>query len=109
MDEFDLDHYPGGPGSFDVHPINFAFDSRSAKILRPKYQKLLRRMPDTCIGFVYTGLLETWTDWSKAKEDNHDGTSRYIGFGHLNGSPMQLVMKSEDEVFPLAGCRASEP
>jgi hypothetical protein len=81
---------------------------RSEYIAERKYVQLKRRVPDRCIVWTYTGMFETKQNWSSAKVTYHDGTSRFIGFGHLGDAPAQLLIRTVDAVSELPNCAASK-
>jgi hypothetical protein len=89
--------FPGSP--FQIHPVNFEYDASSVRRLTPRYKKLRRGLPDRCIAWTYTGLFETRKEWSKMMNGNPRG------FGHLNGAPGELIIKSVDDVAPALNCR----
>jgi hypothetical protein len=88
---------PGNP--LQIHSVNFEYDFSGMKRLTPGYKKLRRRMPDRCIAWTYTGVFETRKEWSKMMNGNPRG------FGHLNGAPGELIVKSADDVAPAPNCR----
>jgi len=91
---------------FRLHPVDFEYDQAAAKRFERKYRRLRKRLPDGCLAFTVTGLFETRTDWSPFKRVFPNGTWMYIGFGHLNGAPAQVIVRSYDDVEPIPGCSA---
>jgi hypothetical protein len=95
---------PTIPPEMRLHSPKFNYDWQSSKTAAAKRTRLLKTGPSQCLVFTYTGLFETRRDWSAAKKVYPNGTSTMIGFGHLNGSPGQLLMKSDDDVSLDADC-----
>ncbi len=89
-----------------LHPVDFEYDWAAGKKFERKYRRLHRRLPDDCLRFTITGLLETRTDWSPFKRVYPNGIWEYTGFGHLGAAPAQLIMKSQDDVDTIPGCSA---
>ena len=86
---------------FILHPVDFSFDWPSRKSLDKKWVKLRKRLPDRCIVATFTGMFESM---SHDKATKRNGWV-IEGFGHLNGAPAQLVLKSADDASPLPNCR----
>ena len=91
---------------FILHPVNFSFDRVSSKKLHKKWGKLRKRFADRCIAVAYTGMFESWSKEKARKTDPEGHVWWFDGFGHLNGAPAQLVLKSADDVAPIPNCRA---
>ncbi len=93
-----------GQREFILHPVSFDFDRASLARLDKKWKKLRRQVSDRCIAVTYTGMFEMWSK-AKAKKTYPNGTTVEIpGFGHLNGAPTQLVLKSADDVAAIPNC-----
>jgi len=88
-----------------IHAVDFTFDFSSPARLKKKFQALSQTVPSSCIEVVYTGMFETYLDQWKSKI-GADGNTIYLGLGHLNEAPGQLVPKSFDDAVPIPGCRA---
>jgi hypothetical protein len=89
---------------FILHPVNFDFDGDSSKRLERKVQQLRKRVPYECIELTYRGMFEIMPA-AKAKKVDPKGTPyEFTGFGHLNGSGAQLVLKSADDATPIPNC-----
>ena len=75
------------PGyALQLHNVDFEHDFAADQQIAQKYQLLLRRkLPDKCVAFTYTGMVETRREWQKMM----NGHPR--GFGHLNGAPGALI------------------
>ena len=99
---------PTIPSNLRLHSVDFTYNWQSSKRVDAKYHRLLRSGPRDCMVFTYTGLFETRRDWSAAKVIFPNGTSRVIGFGHLNDAPAQLLMKSGDDVSLIPNCPATD-
>src|ERR1700694_960013 len=82
--------------TFILHPVDFSFDWEARKKLESKWEELGKRLPDKCIAVTYTGMFEIWTKETSRKKSG-DGFIEIPGFGHLNGAPAQLVLKSADD------------
>ncbi|MGD0047684.1 MAG: hypothetical protein ABSE42_11765 [Bryobacteraceae bacterium] len=95
---------PTMPAPLRLHQVDFKYDWDSESRTEAKYSALEKSVPHDCLAFTYTGMFETRTDWSHAKAVYPNGTWKYIGFGHLGGSPGQLLLKSEDDVEAVPGC-----
>jgi len=90
---------------FILHPITFSFDKSSLTRLDKKWVRLRKQLSDRCIAVTYTGMFEMWSR-DKARKMYPGGKVLEIpGFGHLNGSPTQLVLKSADEVVAIPNCK----
>ena len=94
---------PGNP--FQLHPVDFQFNFGSQQKLMPKYEQLKRRVGQDCIAWTYTGVFETRKNWTGPEVKTTDPT-RLRGFGHLNGAPGQLILKSVDDVKAIPNCTA---
>jgi hypothetical protein len=95
---------PTIPSNLRLHSVDFTYDWQSSKRVDAKYHRLLRSGPRDCMVFTYTGLFETRRDWSTAKVTYPNGTSKVMGFGHLNDAPAQLLIKSSDDVSLVPNC-----
>lgn len=93
---------------FILHPVDFSFDWASSKRLQKKWAKLHKHFPDRCIAFTYTGMFESWSKEKARKTDRGGHVWEFDGFGHLNGAPAQLVLKSADDVAPIPNCKAKD-
>jgi hypothetical protein len=67
-----------------LHKIEFAFDEDSEHRFNRAYRRVGKRVPKQCIISTLTGLFETREDWSQHKAVYPNGTSKFIGFGHLD-------------------------
>jgi hypothetical protein len=94
---------PSAHSEFILHPVDFSYDWASSKRLRKKYKQLRKSVPDKCIEFTYTGMFEIWTK-AKGRKPYRDGWLEISGFGHLNASPAQLVLKSADDAAAIPNC-----
>jgi hypothetical protein len=96
---------PTIPPSLRLHSPDFTYDWAKGKRIDAKRSRLLRSggSPD-CLMFTLTGLFETRREWVKHKYP--DGTSKFIGFGHQNEAPAQLLLKSSDDVELIQNCKA---
>jgi hypothetical protein len=100
---------PDMPAPLRLHHVDFSYDFDSERRTMAKASALLKSVPARCLVFTYTGMFETRADWSRAKAVRPDGTWKYLGFGHLNGSPGQLLVKSEDDVEAVPSCVGRGP
>jgi hypothetical protein len=89
-----------------LHKPDFSYDLRSEFAIEQKYTQLRRRVSDRCIEWTYTGMFETKQNWASAKVTYRDGTSRFIGFGHMGDAPAQLLVKTADAVSEIPNCDA---
>ena len=87
-----------------LHSVDFNYDLASQDRLIPKYKQLKRYLSEDCIAWTYTGVFETRKDWSGPEAKTID-QGRLRGFGHLNGAPGQLLLKSADDVSALPKCK----
>jgi|SRR5215472_4689707 len=93
-----------GQTEFILHPVNFSFDNASLARLAKKWKRLRKQISDGCIAVTYTGMFEVWSK-EKARKTHPNGIIEEIpGFGHLNGAPAQLVLKSADDVAAIPNC-----
>jgi hypothetical protein len=90
-----------------LHPVDFSFDWSNNKTVKRKWEKLRKHVPDRCIAVMYTGMLEVWTK-TNARKPRGQGWVEIPGFGHLNGAPAQLVLKSADDVAAIPNCTAQQ-
>jgi hypothetical protein len=91
-----------------LHPVEFRYDSDSSKRTEKKYQELRKRFPARCLRVTYTGMFEIWSKEKARKTDSKGHKYEFAGFGHLNGAPAQLVMKSHDDVSVIPNCHAKK-
>jgi hypothetical protein len=91
--------------TFILHKVDFQFDWQSGKALNKKYRALRKRVPDRCLEYTYTGMFESWSKQTAKKIDLKGRQYEIPGFGHLNESPAQLVLKSADDITPSANCK----
>ena len=97
----------------ELHPVDFDEDRALADRAGQKYRRLRKRSPvylwlrprwpERCIEFVVTGQFGTRATFSKLTYP--DGSFFYLGFGHVNGSPAQLVVKAMVDVVVSSDCR----
>jgi len=91
------------PNESILHRVDFSFDWESSKKLHEKWHRLRKRLPDRCIAVHTRGCLKAGR--RKEQVDGSRGTVvRIPGFGHLNGAPAQLVLKSADAVEEIPDC-----
>ena len=90
-----------------LHSVDFEYDMAARQRMAQKAQLLLRTVPQECLVVTYTGMFETRSDWSKAKQIYPDGTWIFVGFGHLGEAPGQLIPKSADDVEAIPNCTAN--
>ena len=83
-------------------PRDFTSSYEGLRKLGPKLKRLGRRTPDRCIIWTYTGVFETRATYEKVSYPN--GSSTYIGFGHLGAAPAQLLWKTADDVNVDPNC-----
>jgi hypothetical protein len=91
--------------TFILHKVDFQFDSEASKAIHEKYRALRRRLPDRCLEYTYTGMFESWSKQTAKKTDPKGTQYEIPGFGHLNESPAQLVLKSADDITPSLNCK----
>lgn len=84
--------------------VDFKFDWESRKRLEKKWLEIRKRLPDRCIAVTYTGIFEAWSK-ANSRIPHRDGWIEISGYGHLNGAPAQLVLKSADDVSAVPRCR----
>src|ERR1019366_4984628 len=77
----------------NLHKVDFAYDDASEARALAKAKSLEQKYPGKK-RWTYEGLLETRTDWESFLARYPNGTSRYIGFGHLSEAPAQLIVKA---------------
>lgn len=82
--------------------IDFTSSYEGFRKLRPKLLRLGRQAPESCIIWTYTGVFETRATYVKVNYPN--GSSSYIGFGHLGSAPAQLLWKTVDDVNVDPNC-----
>jgi hypothetical protein len=82
----------------NVHKVDFAYDNASEQRAYAKAKRLEQKYPGKKLRWTYQGLLETRTDWAPFLARYPNGTSRYIGFGHLSEAPAQLIVKAVQDV-----------
>jgi len=92
------------PNESILHRVDFSFDWESSKKLHEKWHRLRKRLPDRCIAVSYTGMFESWSPEGSKWTDPRGTVVRIPGFGHLNGAPAQLVLKSADAVEEIPDC-----
>ena len=92
-----------GPNTHD-HPVNFASDYGSQQKLRPKLRRIGRKVPEECVIWTYTGLFESRETYPKHTYEK--APSLYIGFGHLNSAPAQLIFMTADDVNVDPNCHS---
>jgi hypothetical protein len=61
-------------------------------------------VPEECIIWTYTGLFETRENYPKLTYAK--GPPFYIGFGHLNSAPAQLIWKIAEDVNLDPNCHS---
>jgi hypothetical protein len=83
----------------NLHKVDFAYDDASEERALAKAKSLEQKYPGKKLRWTYEGLLETRTDWEAFLARYPNGTSRYIGFGHLSEAPAQLIVKAIRAVF----------
>jgi len=83
---------------------DFTSSYEGLRKLGPKLKRLGWRGPETCIIWTYTGVFETRATYAKKSYPN--GSSIYIGFGHLGAAPAQLLWKTADDVNVDPNCNA---
>jgi hypothetical protein len=90
-----------------IHPVDFKFDAASQKRLETKWQQMKSTVDSRCVTFTYTGMFEVWSR-AKARKPVRGGWIEFSGFGHLNGSGAQLVLKSADDVSIIPDCKVKQ-
>jgi hypothetical protein len=93
------------PGKAYLHPIDFWYDFANELKRNEAYRRLMPPVDPDCLAWTFTGLFETRKDWSKAYATYPNGTSKFLGFGHRNTSPAELILKSRDGFVEIEGCR----
>src|ERR1700722_7071133 len=88
-----------------LHPVDFQYVFESELRQDNAYRGLGPRVDPDCFAWTYTGLFETRKDWSKAYVTYPNGTSKFLGFGHLGEAPAQLILKSVDGFVEIESCR----
>lgn len=83
-----------------LHKVDFTYDYVAEKKFFAISDRLEKQNPGRKLRWVYEGLLETRTDWQSFHARYPNGTSRYIGFGHLGEAPAQLIVKAIHDVSP---------
>jgi len=83
--------------------VDFKYDEEAARRVGAKAQMLAARVPKSCLIYTQTGLFET-VKGRNEKITDPNSPARIFGFGHLNGSSAQLIVKSLDDVETQAGC-----
>lgn len=82
----------------NLHKVDFVYDDGSGARALTKAKSLGQKYPGKKLRWTYEGLLETRTDWESFLARYPNGTSRYIGFGHLSEAPAQLIVKAIHDV-----------
>jgi len=82
----------------NLHKVDFAYDFGSEAPAYAKAKSLEEKYPGRKLRWTFEGLLETRTDWESFHARYPNGTSRYIGFGHLGEAPAQLILKALHDV-----------
>ncbi len=82
----------------NLHKVDFAYDDASEKRGVAKAKGVEQKYPGKKPRWTYEGLFETRTDWESFHALYPNGTSRYIGFGHLSEAPAQLIVKAIHDV-----------
>jgi hypothetical protein len=82
--------------SIQTSDADFTSNYEGLRKLGPKLKPLARRAPEGCVIWTYTGVFETRATYEKVSYPN--GSSTYIGFGHLGAAPAQLLWKSAEDV-----------
>jgi hypothetical protein len=83
--------------------VDFKYDEDAAHRVGAIAETLATRVPKSCLVYTQTGLFET----VKGRNDgiaDPNSPARTSGFGHLNSSSAQLILKSLDDVEAQAGC-----
>ena len=78
----------------NLHKVSFRYDNASETRASAKARGLEQKNPGKKLHWTYEGLLETRTEWDSFLARYPNGTSRYIGFGHLSEAPAQLIVKA---------------
>jgi hypothetical protein len=76
-----------------VTPVNFKYDLQAEERLQREFKKLKVKPGQVHIFVTYEGVFETRPD-----SELTCGDIRVCGFGHLGGSPAQLVVKTERDL-----------
>jgi len=82
----------------NLHPVAFAFDYASEQRASATAKRLNQKYSGKKLRWTYVGLLETRRDWAPFLARYPNGSSRYIGFGHLSEAPAQLIVKAVQDV-----------
>jgi hypothetical protein len=82
----------------NLHQVGFIYDEASERRALAKADSLKRKYPGKRLRWIYEGLLETRRDWAAFLARYPNGTSQYIGFGHLGEAPAQLIVKAINDV-----------
>jgi hypothetical protein len=88
--------------AIQISDADFTSSYEGLRKLGPKLKRLGRRAPERCIIWTYTGVFETRSTYDKVSYPN--GSSTYIGFGHLGAAPAQLLWKTADDVNVDPNC-----
>jgi len=88
-----------------LEETDFEFDEASWTRVGAEYKRRLSALPRNCVEFTYTGLFQTRSNWENFKLVYPDGRILYLGYGHLNFAPAQLIVKSADRVDSLPDCK----
>jgi hypothetical protein len=75
---------------FAAKPVEFQYDKQAEERLQREFKKLKVDVRKVHVFVTYEGIFET-------RPDSHL-TCRGCGFGHLGGSPTQLVVKTERDL-----------
>jgi hypothetical protein len=94
--------------TFILHKVDFTFDKASRKRIDRRWLQFRKHLSDKCITVSYTGMFESWSKEKARKTDPEGHVYEIPGFGHLNGAPAQLVLKSADDIEPIPNCKASK-
>jgi len=87
-----------------ANATDFTSSYEGLRKLRPKLMRLGRHAPERCIIWTYTGVFEARATYTKVSYPN--GSSHYIGFGHLDAAPAQLLWKTVADVNVDPNCDA---
>lgn len=75
---------------FAMKPVDFQYDDQAEERLQREFKKLKVNRKTVRVFVTYEGLFETRPDSELQCE--------YCGFGHLGGSPAQLVIKTKRDL-----------
>ena len=81
-----------------LHAVKFRYDYTAHQRATTKVDYLRRQYPGRELRWIYEGLFETRRDWEPFLIRYPNGTFRYLGFGHLNEAPAQLITKAIHDV-----------